>query len=128
MKDGDRQKYREKLEEMDKLTAVNAVSINDQITSNVSRIAKECIGRTKGGRYKKKSKSWWNDEIKIARNERKVRNRECRKLRCRVNKGEMKEEEYNNAWKAYVKQKNVVKNLIRNARVKDESERVAAAG
>ena len=92
--------FSDKINEVEYLISSEVESMNDEIIKIVKGVAVQSIGYTKGGKRKRKCKSWWSEEIRDTRNERKALSRKCRKLRKR-NTDEANEEEYLNAWEAY---------------------------
>ena len=122
LKCADWKMFSDKIYKIENLTSSEAESMNDEIIRNVKGVAMQSIGHTKGGKSKRKCKSWWSEEIRDARNERKVLSRQCRKLRKR--NADEANEEYLNVWEAYKLQKKKVKNMIKDARIKDENKKV----
>ena len=94
--------------------------LNEKFIGNVKEAAANQIGFVRANKRKRVCKSWWNDDIRDARKERKKLNKECRMLRKRRHESDVAEAEYQNAWEVYVRQQRLVKRKIREAKVKCE--------
>ena len=99
-------------------------SMNDALVGKVSEVAKKRITHTSGRVHKGKYNPWWNREIRVERQERKRLNKECRKMRKRMENDERRVEDYMQIWDDYKVQKNKVKQLIRNAKTEYEKKKV----
>ena len=99
---------------------------NEKFVENVRNAAVSKIGYVKRSRGRKVCKPWWNVEIRDARNERKRLNRQCRWLKKKRHESVEAEDEYQNAWAAYVRQQRLTKRKIMNAKVKCERDVIEA--
>ena len=84
-------------------------------------VAERTVGRV--GRSRGCKKTWWNEEIKHERQERKRLNKRCKVVRqamLRGDSGEVDMEEYDRSWDEYKHQQKKVKILIRKEKMKDE--------
>ena len=104
--------------EDESLNEVN--ELNDRFVENVKNAAASQIGYVRASARKRRSRPWWNDEIRDARKERKRLNKVCRQLRKRRHESEEAENEYLNAWTAYVSQQRMTKRKIMKAKVASE--------
>ena len=96
--------------------------LNNELVRKLREVAEQSVGRVKKKRKRKKAMcTWWNEDIRQARNERKLKNRECRRLRAAMEQGHNVREDYQRAWDEYTLKQKCVKILIRKARVKDEN-------
>ena len=125
LKAGNWTQYRDLIGEVS-LTSENDVDdMNSELISKVREVAREAIGRLRGGRLKKGSQNvWWSEDIKKARQERKDKCRRCRRMRSVLERGEGDQEEYDMAWNEYIRQQRHVKHLIRKAKVKHEKQKL----
>ena len=94
--------------------------MNERLTEGVRKSAVDKIGYVRMSGRKRVNKPWWNDDIRIARRERKRLNKQCRWLKKKRHESEATEEEYQNAWSEYVKQQRLTKKKIKDAKVKCE--------
>ena len=59
--------------------SANIDDMNEVLVQKVKDVATRSVGRVKGNTNNRGNpRNWWNQEIKCARNERKVKNRKCR--------------------------------------------------
>jgi hypothetical protein len=94
------------------------------LEKNIKKAATKKIGYVRMKRGKRVGKAWWNDDIKERRNERKVSNRACRRMRAQRKRGiEVSNEEYLTEYNEYLSNKNKVRNLIHSA-MSDDDKRV----
>jgi hypothetical protein len=74
-----------------------------------------CARTTKNKRKSRRIKAiWWSSDVRVARNERKRRNRVCRQLRKKRHESEDCEQEYQEAWLRYEEQQKRTETMIRN--------------
>jgi hypothetical protein len=91
------------------------------LEKNVKKSATKKIGYVRKKRGTRPPKAWWNDTIKMARRERKVRNRICRRMRTERNRGvEIRDEDYERAWDEYKSRRSEAVNLIQSAIIDDD--------
>ena len=121
LKSGNWLAYKEMMSDVILEDSGSVDDMNEILVQKVKDVATRSVGRVKGKTKNRGNPcNWWNEEIKCARNERKVKNRKCRSLRAALEKGENVRDEYQEAWNEYVSQQKRVKILTRNARVSDE--------
>ena len=80
--------FRGDLEQVDWMCEGGVDEMNEGFVDTVTRLAERRIGRRLIKKMKRVRKSWWNEEIKNARKDRKECNRKCTLLRKRVNNSE----------------------------------------
>ena len=119
MKDVEWDEFQLELNESEFDCGGNVDRANDEFIDIIKRAAERKIGYVKECKRKNKNK-WWSPEIQKARKERRERNRICRALRKRKQRGEIDEEEYMCAWREYQRKQKEVKQLIRRAREQEE--------
>ena len=125
LKDADWEMFREGMNGSATIVGNTVEALNENTVKEMEGVAKRTIGRTKGGVKRGKRNEWWNQGIKDARKERKRLNKECRKLRDRMERGEdVNREQYEDAWEKYKAQKKKVHILIKNARSDSERKKI----
>ena len=93
---------------------------NKVFIENVRGAATRQIGHVRRNGRKRKSKPWWSREIKDARDERKRLNRICRRLRKQRHESDDREDEYQDAWAAYTRQRKITKEKVKDAKTRCE--------
>ena len=89
---------------------------NREIVGKINMVAGKYFKKTKS-RRKKNVKPWWNKDIEEARNNRRIKNGECRKAR---KYGRISDDQYIESWNSYQKQQKVTKRKIREAVAKQK--------
>ncbi|MPC47098.1 hypothetical protein E2C01_040833 [Portunus trituberculatus] len=89
----------------DDVNVCDVEHLNEKLVENVRSAAENQIGHVRVDRRKRACKPRWNNEIREARKERKRISRQCRWLRKKRHESNEAENEYLNAWAAYVKQR-----------------------
>ena len=93
---------------------------NEAIAATLRKVGARTIGYVKPRRQTGPVNGWFDMKIKIGMLERKRRNREQKKVKRLVERGEATVDEATVAWKEYEQQKFIVKGMMSEARAKDE--------
>ena len=98
LKSGNWSAYKEMMGDVILENSANIDDMNEVLLQKVKDVATRSVGRVKGKTKNRGNPcNWWNQEIKCARNQHKVKNRKCRSLRAALEKGENVIDEYQDA-------------------------------